>query len=85
MMGKGNYNASVSKGSSLEDPATRVLHYVLARSTNGRGDAEGVVTASDLYQLWSMITKMRVNVGLAAVWCLKRQCDMGHNAVFIGS
>ena len=85
MLGNGRYNASVTRGSTLKDPATRLLHYVLVRSTNGRGDAAGVVTASDLFQLWSMVTGTRVNVGIDAVWCLKKQCDMGHNVVYIGS
>ena len=58
---------------------------MLARSTNGRGDAAGVVTASDLFQLWSMVIRTKVNVGLDVVWCLKKQCDMGHKVVYIGS
>ena len=84
-MGRGRYDSSKSKGSQFKDPAVCTLHYILARSTTGRGDSQGVVSASDLYQLWSMTTGTRVNVGLVAVWCLKKQCDLGHQEVFVGS
>ena len=65
-------------------PAARILHYVLAHSSNGRGDSEGAVSVADLFQLWSMIIGTRVNVGLVAAWCIKRQCDMGHHVDFLG-
>ena len=48
-IGAGPYNASNTKGSSLNQLGYRVMHYLLARSTTGRVMSEGIVNARDVF------------------------------------
>ena len=47
--------------------------------------SEGVVNARDVFQLWSMRTGTRVNVGVFAAFCILRQSEKGNRRVFVGA
>ena len=79
------YSASSTKGSNFSHLSYRVIHYILARSTTERIDSEGVVNARDVFQLWSMNTGTRVNVGVFAAFCMLRQSEESSKGMFIGA
>ena len=83
--GEDGYHSSTSRGSRLKNPTHRVLHYILARSTSGKVDSEGILSAFDCLQMWSIIQNQCLNVGLMAVKCIRRNCEKGRKGVYIGA
>ena len=83
--GVGDYDSSHTKATMLKEVRFHILHYIMARSTTGRTDSEGVVNARDLFQLWAMRTGTRVNVGVFAAFCIQRQAEKGPKGVFLGA
>ena len=84
-IGIGPYSASHTKASALKSRVYHILHYIMARSTTGRIDSEGVVNARDLFQFWAMRTGTRVNVGVFAAFCILRQAEKGPKGFFLGA
>ena len=49
------YDPSRSKATGLRSPILRLIHCMLARSVQGRGDSTGVVRATECSSLWNMM------------------------------
>ena len=49
LYGLDDYSASHSKATQLKSNSNHLLYYIMARSTTGRMDSEGIVNARDLF------------------------------------
>ncbi|KAH6822064.1 alpha/beta-Hydrolases superfamily protein [Perilla frutescens var. hirtella] len=61
------YQSGTTKGYCLNNEALRFFHRVLAYSFFGRKDSSNSITNQELFILWCMVKKIKINFGYVAI------------------
>src|SRR5262249_43412686 len=69
------YNPSKSKALAMKDVNLQVAHHLLAYTIGGRKSSHGVVNNFEIFHLYSMAKKLKINVGLEVAKNLYRQAS----------
>lgn len=78
------YSATRSKDLYLRNPCLKYLHRLLAYTFYGRKDATNILTKTELYNLWRMVHRQKLNFGfwiatqVSSIITYHRPLNLGH-------